>query len=100
MAVRIKQLLFVTWILAAAAIAQIDTADLTGIVADESGGVIRNAEVALTNQNTGARRLTHTDSSGRYNFEQLPPGPYRLTAQIAGFQTEVAPRIELTVGRK
>jgi hypothetical protein len=97
--VRIR-LLFVAPILAAVAAAQIDTANLTGIVADESGGVIRNAEVELTNQNTGAGRVTHTDASGRYNFEQLPPGPYRLMAQIAGFQTEVVPRIELTVGRK
>jgi hypothetical protein len=87
-------------VLTAAAFAQIDSANLTGLVADESGGVIRNVEVVLTNENTGLRRVAHTDPSGRYNFEQVPPGPYRVTAQISGFQTEVVPRIELTVGRK
>jgi hypothetical protein len=92
--------LSIAFALAATVTAQIDTANLAGIVADESGGLIRNAEVTLSSQNTGARRTAHTDAAGRYTFEQLPPGPYRLTAQIAGFQTEVAPLIELTVGRK
>jgi hypothetical protein len=73
---------------------------LTGILTDETGGVIRNVEITLSSQSTGARRLTNTDTAGRYNFDQLPPGPYRLIAQIAGFQTEIVPRIELTVGRK
>ncbi len=97
---QIRRLLFLAVAGAAFAIAQTDTADLTGIVADQSGGMLLGAEVAIANQNTGARRLAHTDASGRYNFEQLPPGLYRLTAQAAGFQTEVVSQVELTVGRK
>jgi hypothetical protein len=84
----------------AAAFAQTNTADLTGTVVDQSGGVIRGAEVTLTNQSTGARHVTHTDAAGRYGFEQLRPGPYRLMAQVSGFETEVVPLVELTVGRK
>ena len=85
---------------AVAAFAQINTADLIGTITDESGGVVRNVEVTLTSQDTGTQRITHANTTGRYNFEQLPPGLYRLTAQAAGFQTEVARDVELTVGRK
>ena len=87
-------------LLAATAMAQINTADLTGTVADESGGVLRDAEVVLVSHETGARRIARTDLAGRYSFEQLPPGTYRLTAQSAGFQTEVVSQMDLPVGRK
>jgi hypothetical protein len=87
-------------LLAAPAFAQMNTADLVGTITDESGGVIRNVEVTLTSPDTGGQRIAHTDGAGRYNFEQLAPGPYRLTAQGTGFQTEVVPRFELSVGRK
>ena len=97
---RIRCLFSAADFLAAAAFAQINTADLIGTITDESGGIVRNVEVTLESQDTGAQRITHTNAAGRYNFEQLPPGLYRLTAQAAGFQTEVAPRVELTVGRK
>ena len=91
---------FLAGLLAAAAFAQVNTADLIGTITDESGGVVRNVKVTLASQGTGTQRITHTNSAGRYNFEQLPPGLYRLTAQAVGFQTEVAPSVELTVGRR
>jgi hypothetical protein len=99
-AVEIRKLLSLASLFVAAALAQTSTADLAGTMTDESGGVVRNVEVTLTSQDTGAQRTTHTDAAGRYYFEQLPPGSYRLTAQATGFQSEVAPRVELTVGRK
>ncbi len=96
---RIRILLVLTGFLTAG-LAQISTADLAGTITDETGGVIRNVTVTLTNSATGARRTSHTDAAGRYSFEAAPPGLYRVTAQTAGFQTEVAPRVELTVGEK
>jgi hypothetical protein len=59
-----------------------NTADLIGTITDESGGIVRNVEVTLTSQDTGTQRITHTNTTGRYNFEQLPPGLYRLTEAI------------------
>ena len=96
----IRKLLSLASLIVAATFAQTSTADLAGTITDESGGVVRNAEMTLTSQDTGAQRVAHSDAAGRYYFEQLPPGSYRLAAQAAGFQTEVAPRVELTVGRK
>lgn len=78
---------------------QVNTADLGGSITDETGGVIRNAEVTLQSADTGLRRAAHTDDAGRYTFEQLAPGEYRLTVQFAGFQTETAAGIRLDVGQ-
>ena len=97
---RIRRLISAACLLAATAHAQVNAADLNGTVTDESGGVVRNAEVTLTSRDTGSRRITHTGTTGQYNFEQLPPGAYILAAQAPGFQTESAPGVELTVGRK
>lgn len=97
---RIRCLFSAAGLLTAAAFAQINTAGLIGTITDESGGIVRSAEVTLMSQDTGTQRITHTNTTGQYNFEQLPPGLYRLTAQAAGFQTEVASRVELSVGRK
>jgi hypothetical protein len=80
--------------------AQTNTAGIAGAITDESGGVVRRVELAIENQDTGAKRITHTDDAGRYNFEQLLPGRYRLTAQLAGFQTEVVTGVQLTIGTK
>ena len=77
---------------------QTSQAGLIGTLTDDSGGVVRGAEVTVQSQEKGTRRLTHSDEKGRYSFQQLLPGTYRLTAQFTGFQTAVATGIELTVG--
>jgi Carboxypeptidase regulatory-like domain/TonB dependent receptor-like, beta-barrel/TonB-dependent Receptor Plug Domain len=96
---RTKLLLAFTCFLTAA-LAQVSTADLSGTITDQTGGVIPDVRVTLINSATGAHRTSHTDGAGRYSFEDNPPGLYRVTAQITGFQTEIAPRVELTVGEK
>ena len=73
-------------------------ASLTGTLTDESGGIVRQAELDVQSEETGANRLTHSDDAGRYSFEQLLPGAYRLTARSTGFQTAVGAGIKLTVG--
>jgi hypothetical protein len=80
--------------------AQINTANLSGTVADDSGGVIVAAAVTIENEATGARRSTVTDGGGRFHLPQLPPGPYTLTVQMSGFETEVRRGLALSVGRE
>jgi len=85
---------------ASMAFGQINTAGLSGIVTDPSAGIVPNAELSLTKADTGTRRTTHTDSAGRYAFEDLPPGEYRLNVSKEGFDTGVVPRFELTLGQR
>jgi Carboxypeptidase regulatory-like domain/TonB-dependent Receptor Plug Domain len=58
---------------------------ITGTVADASSGAIPGVEVTLTNQETGAKQQTLTNDSGAYRFGSLPPGSYRIEAELAGF---------------
>jgi hypothetical protein len=81
-------------------LAQTIQADLAGTVTDESGGIVPGAGLTLESQDTRAQRVTHSDGAGRYSFEQLPPGMYRLTAQAPGFRTETVTGVKLTVSLK
>ncbi|HEX4165174.1 MAG TPA: carboxypeptidase-like regulatory domain-containing protein, partial [Bryobacteraceae bacterium] len=54
--------------------AQNDRASLTGIVTDQSKGVIANATVALNELDTGSQRTTICNASGLYIFSSLPLG--------------------------
>ena len=79
--------------------AQSTSADLSGTVLDATGGVVPGVELTLLNESTGIARTTHSDSAGHYAFTQLAPGPYRLTAGLAGFETTVLSGLVLRVGQ-
>ena len=73
------------------------TGSIVGYVRDRSGAVIPNATVVATQSATGYNRTVTTDSSGQYTLLALPPGHYRLTAQVANFQRGVIEDIDLNV---
>ena len=75
------------------------TATVSGVVTDESGGVLPAVQLAITNAGTGIQRTFTTDTSGRFVVFQLPPGSYKLAATLAGFETLVRDEITLTVGQ-
>lgn len=54
------------------------TAQLSGRVTDESGGVLPGVSVTVTQTDTGFTRTTVTDDSGTYVLPNLPIGPYRI----------------------
>ena len=82
-----------------AATGQSTSVDLSGTVFDVTRGVVPGAELTLVNESTGIARTTHSDSVGHYAFTQLAPGPYRLTASLAGFETTVLSGLVLRVGQ-
>ena len=67
--------------------AQRMTADLTGTVVDESGGVIPGADVVLINQASKSERRSVTNTDGFFNFAAVPSGTYTVQVSLAGFQT-------------
>ena len=81
-------------------ISQTTTATLTGIVTDESGAVLPQAELRVTNTATGVARTVATDAAGRYLVSQLPPGPYELVVTMAGFDTLARRGITLALGQE
>jgi hypothetical protein len=71
---------------AASAFAQA-TSSLRGKVDDAQGGAMPGVAVVLANAENGFSRTVYTDETGAYALQQVPPGAYTLTAELAGFQT-------------
>jgi hypothetical protein len=69
------------------AMAQVNTASLTGLVADQTNAALVHAHVTATNNATGLVRETDTDAAGYYSFPDLPIGEYRVVVTMDNFQT-------------
>src|ERR1039458_4061643 len=70
---------------------------ISGHVADVTGAVIPDANVALKNVGTGAERSTVTTGSGDYLFPDVPPGIYDIKATHEGFKIAESKGIEVQV---
>jgi hypothetical protein len=57
-----------------------------GKITNSAGAPIANAKVTLTSADTGQVQTSTTNAEGTYQFENLPPGNYRLEVDAAGFQ--------------
>jgi len=73
------------------------TASITGVASDASGGVIPSIMVVATNQGTGARFQSITNSSGQYTIRAVPIGTYSLAAEARGFKRYETRDIRLQV---
>ena len=73
------------------------TAQINGTVADSSGAVLPGVTVVAIQTDTGFRREVVTDEAGSYALLNLPIGPYRLEASLAGFRSYVQTGIVLQV---
>lgn len=81
------------------ALAQVNTATLSGTVTDPQGLPVKGARVTVTNVGTSAARSALTDDSGHYNLVGIPPGIYKLAINGgSGFAPLENPSLELTVG--
>ncbi len=68
-----------------AASAQQGGSSISGTVLDPSGAVVPSARVEIHNAVSGFDRTTTTDSSGKFNFPNVPFNPYHMTVTAAGF---------------
>lgn len=69
------------------AIAQTESARISGVVTDLSGAVVVDAEVMLTNVEQGTTTTAVTNHSGVYVLPSVRPGQYRMGARKTGFKT-------------
>jgi Carboxypeptidase regulatory-like domain/TonB dependent receptor len=70
---------------------------INGTLTDPNGGSLPNAQVTLVNIGTADTRVQTTNSSGFYQFNNLPPGQYRITVEQPGFKQLARGPIELQV---
>src|ERR1700719_900561 len=72
-------------------------ATLLGTVTDSSGAPAANVKMTVTETNTGISHNSQTNESGNYVLPDLPPGTYKVTAELAGFKRASRASIDLIV---
>jgi len=76
-----------------------DAGSVHGVVVNRDGAVYEGAHVALAETgpgtgngtvtaNAAAVRIATTDSNGRFKFDGVPPGAFKLTVSANGFATQ------------
>src|SRR5215510_4723346 len=80
------------------AFAQLDRGQISGLVKDESGGVIPGATVTATQAQTGAVRTAVTDGTGYYVFTAMTPGQYEIVVELQGFKKFMQSAVPMDAG--
>src|SRR5438552_5205490 len=73
-------------------------AQVSGVVTDQSGSAVPNAQVRMTEVDKALPHTTVSDSGGQYALPNLPVGPYRLEVEAPGFKNYTQTGIVLQVG--
>jgi hypothetical protein len=79
-------------LVAAPAVAQVATGNITGYVKDASGAAIPDVTVTAKMVEQQASRTGQTNAEGFYNLLSLPPGKYELTFEVKAFRNK--PRLD------
>ncbi len=90
-------LILLATILCVVALAQTPTGSIAGVVTDESGAVVPNATVVITDKTTGFTRTLTSNVEGLFNAPALPAGKYEVRVEVQGFRTTVR-EAEVEVG--
>ena len=72
---------------------------IVGHITDASGASVAGATVTLTSVDTAVTRTFTTTSTGDYQFLALNPGHYALSADMNGFQKQLASNLTLEVNQ-
>ncbi len=80
-----------------AALAQVDSGGISGVVSDATGAVIPGARVRIVQENTNVATDLVTNASGFYAAPALRPGAYRIAVTKEGFRAERRTGVELRV---
>jgi hypothetical protein len=73
------------------------TAQVRGIVTDQSGAVVQHATVTVTNVGTNISKTVKTDDAGLYTVTGLRPATYSIKVEATNFQIEERNNVVLQV---
>ena len=80
--------------------AQSTSSGIRGVVTDTEGNTIPNAEVVISNDQTGLQRTVQTDASGEYRVTNLPIGSnYDVTASGEGLAARTSENVSVQLGQ-
>ena len=75
-------------------------AQVRGRVTDQTGAVVVNATVTITNVATNIVETSHSDEHGEYFFTGLRPAGYTVKAQMSGFRVVEKTNVVLQVNQQ
>jgi hypothetical protein len=90
-------MLAILFLFAASGLAQTDQGAITGIVQDTSGAMISNAQIGVTEVDTGLVLQGKTNSGGVFVFSPLKIGNYTVTATAPGFKQVTRENLHLDI---
>ena len=96
--VRITLLVLLTAALARVAAAQ-TTGSVQGTVADQQGSIVAGATVELVQTATNVSKAMPTNAAGRFVFDFVQPGAYRLKVSAAGFKAATVESVVLQANK-
>jgi hypothetical protein len=76
------------------------SAQIRGVVKDQSGALIPNATVSITNDATGIAQTSHTDDHGLYILTGLRPAVYTIKADAPSFRSAEEKNVVLQVAQQ
>ena len=86
-------------LLAAPALAQQTTGNISGKIIDQQGAIIPGATVTATNPATGFTRSVVSDAVGIFTLTALPIGNYDLKVELSGFQPTIRKGVVVNVSQ-
>jgi hypothetical protein len=87
-------------ITAVCALGQVTTGSIIGTIHDQTGAVIPNAKVTVTDTGKGTSTSVKTNGSGDYTVPFLIPGTYDIVVESAGFKRTLSNSIVLDIDQK
>lgn len=75
------------------------TGRISGIVMDQQGAVIRNAEIVVTNNETGAEYKAKSGEEGTFFIPALPVASYTVAVTAQGFKQTKVTDVKIEVGK-
>ena len=89
--------LVIQWALPKEILGQTDQGAITGYIKDASGAVIPNADVTVTNADTGLALHVHTNASGVFVVGPVKIGNYKVSATAPGFDTVATNNVRVDI---
>lgn len=80
--------------------AQVTTGTILGTVHDQTGAVVPNAIITVTDTGKGTKSSAKTNETGDYTVPFLIPGTYNVVAESPGFKRTASNNIVLDIDQK
>jgi hypothetical protein len=86
---------FALLLAASTAFGQAGNGQVFGSVQDASKALMPGVTVTLTNKGTNVTDTRISNEAGAYTFGSVPPGTYKITAELPGFKVAAADNLEV-----